>query len=70
MHESPINDFNHRVKGTKEYWNRPERAGHVVQLRAADLRDDDQPSHWALKRSGSFFYRLTTEKRVPVAAAA
>ncbi len=70
MVESLIKEINHRVKGTEKFWNRPEGAERIVQVRAAALGDDDRLSQWILNRPGSYFYRPTTQKRAPVAAAA
>jgi hypothetical protein len=65
---SLIIEINHRAKGTEKSWNRPEGAEHIIQ--GAALGDDDRLSQWILNRPGSFFYRPTTQKRAPVAAAA
>jgi len=70
MIESLIKEINHRVKGTEKFWNRPEGAERILQVRAAALGDDDQLSHWILNRPGSYFYRPTTQKQRSVAAAA
>jgi hypothetical protein len=60
MIESNIKDVNCRVKRTEKFWNRPARAEHLLQVRAAVLRDDDRLSQWILNRPGSYFYRPST----------
>jgi hypothetical protein len=60
MVESLIKEVNHRVKGTEKFWNRPEGAENILQVRAAALRDDDRLSQWILNRTGSYFYRRST----------
>lgn len=66
MIESLIKEINYRVKGTEKFWNRPEGAEYILQVRAAALSDDDRLSQWILNRAGSYFYRPST----PLAAAA
>ena len=61
MVESLIKEINYRVKGTEKFWNRPEGAETILQVRAAALCDDDRLSDWILTRPGSPFYRRTTE---------
>jgi hypothetical protein len=70
MIESLIKEINYRVKGTEKFWNRPEGAEQILQIRAAALNDDDRLSQWILKRSGSFFHRASTNKRHQLATAA
>ena len=60
MVESLIKEVNHRVKGTEKFWNRPEGAENILQVRAAALCDDDRLSQWILNRTGSYFYRRST----------
>jgi hypothetical protein len=60
MVESYIKEMNFRVKGTEKFWNRPEGAEHILQIRAATLCDDDRLSQWILNRPGSYFYRRST----------
>jgi hypothetical protein len=50
--ESLIKEMNFRVKGTEKFWNRPEGAENILQIRAAALCDDDRLSQWILKRPG------------------
>jgi hypothetical protein len=60
MIESMIKEMNYRVKGTEKFWNRPEGAEYILQVRAAILGDDDRLSEWILNRPGSYFYRRST----------
>lgn len=60
MIESMIKEMNYRVKGTEKFWNRPEGAEWILQVRAAILGDDDRLSEWILNRPGSYFYRRST----------
>jgi hypothetical protein len=70
MIESLIKEINFRVKGTEKFWNRPEGAEQILQVRAAALSDDDRLSHWILNRPGSYFHRVSTQKRHQLATAA
>jgi hypothetical protein len=69
MIESLIKEINYRVKGTEKFWNRPEGAEWILQIRAAALSDDDRLSQWILNRPGSHYYRSSTGKP-PLATAA
>ena len=60
MIESLIKEINYRVKGTEKFWNRPQGAEYILQVRAAALCDDDRLSQWILNRPGSHFYRRST----------
>jgi hypothetical protein len=62
MIESLIKEINYRVKGTEKFWNRPQGAEEILQIRAAALCDDDRLSQWILNRPGSYFYRPSTRK--------
>lgn len=62
MIESLIKEMNFRVKGTEKFWNRPDGAEYILQIRAAALCDDDRLSQWILNRPGSCFYRRSTLK--------
>lgn len=70
MIESLIKELNYRVKGTEKFWNRPDGAEYILQLRAAALSDDDRLTQWILNRPGSYFYRVSTHKRHQLATAA
>ena len=65
MVESLIKEMNFRVKGTEKFWNRPDGAEAIVQIRAASLGDDDRLSQWILNRPGSYFYRRSTHTGPP-----
>ena len=69
MIESLIKEINYRVKGTEKFWNRPQGAEQILQIRAAALSDDDRLSQWILNRPGSLFHRASTNK-MPVLALA
>jgi hypothetical protein len=66
MIESLIKEINYRVKGTEKFWNRPDGAEAILQVRAAVLDDNDRLTDWILNRPGSPHYRRST----PLAAAA
>ena len=66
MIESLIKEINYRVKGTEKFWNRPDGAEAILQVRAAVLDDNDRLTHWILNRPGSPHHRRST----PLAAAA
>jgi hypothetical protein len=68
--ESLIKEMNYHVKGTENFWNRPDGAEHILQVRAAALSDDERLSTWILNRPGSFFHRAATQKQHSLAAAA
>jgi hypothetical protein len=70
MIESLIKEMNFRIKGTEKFWNRPDGAEVIVQIRAAALCDDDRLSQWILNRPGSYFYRRSTRKGAPKATSA
>lgn len=67
MIESLIKEMNFRVKGTEKFWNRPEGAENILQIRAAALCDDDRLSRWIINRPGSYFYRSSTRRECPLA---
>jgi hypothetical protein len=51
--ESLIKEINYRVKGTEKFWDNPEGAEAILQLRAAVLSDDDRLRKFVLARPGS-----------------
>ena len=69
MIESLIKEMNYRVKGTEKFWNRPDGAEQILQIRAAALSDDDRLSQWILNRPGSLFHRSSTQKTHELAIA-
>jgi len=70
MIESLIKEINYRVKGTEKFWNRPEGAEQILQIRTAALSDDDRLSQWIRNRPGHLFHRSTTEREHQLANAA
>lgn len=55
--ESLVKEINHRVKGTEMFWNDPEGAEAILQLRAAALCDDDRLVEHLKTRPGYPFVR-------------
>lgn len=51
--ESLIKEVNYRVKGSEKFWDNPEGAEAILQLRAAVLSDDDRLQTFLLARPGS-----------------
>jgi hypothetical protein len=51
--ESLIKELNYRVKGTEKFWNHPEAAEAILQVRAAMLCDDDRLGRFLASRPGS-----------------
>jgi hypothetical protein len=51
--ESLIKEINYRVKGTEKFGDNPERAEAILQLRAAELSDDNRLRTFILPRPGS-----------------
>ena len=49
-------EFNARVKGREKFWNRPEGAEAILQVRAALLSEDGLGRHFA-ERPGSPYRR-------------
>jgi hypothetical protein len=66
--ESLVKEVNYRVKGTEMFWNDPEGAEAILQVRAAALCDDDRLVKHLRTRPGHPFTRrpktrnVTTEK--------
>lgn len=60
MVESLIKEFNYRVKGTEKFWNHPQGAEAILQLRAAVLSDDHRLENYMAQRPGSAFRRHTS----------
>lgn len=50
--ESLIKEINYRVKGTEKFWDNPEGAEAILQLRAAVLSDDDRLRTFIMARPG------------------
>jgi hypothetical protein len=55
--ESLVGEFNARVKGPQKYWNRPEGAEGILQVRAAVLSEDDRLGRYFAQRPGSPYRR-------------
>jgi len=51
--ESLIKEVNYRVKGTEKFWDNPEGAEAILQLRAAVLSDDNRLRTFIMARPGS-----------------
>lgn len=62
MVESLIKEINYRVKGTEKFWDNPDGAEAILQLRAAVLSDDDRLRTFVANRAGSEFRRATTQE--------
>jgi len=67
--ESLVKEMNYRVKGTEMFWNDPDGAEAILQVRAASLSDDARLAKHLATRPGSPFVRrpklpkLNAEKR-------
>ena len=55
--ESLVKEINYRVKGTEMFWNDPEGAEAILQVRAAALSDDDRLLRHLRTRPGYPFTR-------------
>lgn len=62
MVESLIKEVNYRVKGTEKFWDNPEGAEAILQVRAALLSNDDRLSAWIANRPSSPFRRASTKE--------
>ncbi len=51
--ESAVKEMNYRVKGTEMFWNHPEGAEAILQIRAAALSDDGRLPRFLTRRPGS-----------------
>ena len=60
MVESLIKEINYRVKGTEKFWDNPEGAEAILQVRAALLSDDDRLADYIARRPGNPFRRYAT----------
>lgn len=60
--ESAIKEMNYRIKGTEMFWNNPQGAEAILQIRAAALGDDDRLVRFMTKRPGN-----ATLRRPPLA---
>ncbi len=55
--ESLVGEFNARVKGQEKFWNRPEGAEAILQVRTALLSEDDGLARHFAQRPGSPYRR-------------
>ncbi len=55
--ESLVKEINYRAKGTERFWNDPEGAEAILQVRAAALSDDDRLTRHLRSRLGCPFTR-------------
>jgi hypothetical protein len=58
--ESLVKQINLRVKGTEMFWDDPDGAEAILQVRAAALSDDGRLEDYLDKRPGHPFVRRTT----------
>jgi hypothetical protein len=61
--ESLIGEFNYRVKGKDKYWDRPDGAEAILQVRAALLSEDDRLRRHVLGRPGNPYRRRKPAQR-------
>lgn len=61
--ESLVKEVNYRVKGTEMFWNDPEGAEAILQVRAAALSDDDRLANHLAERPGCPFTRRPQSPR-------
>ncbi len=50
--ESAVKEMNYRIKGTEMFWNNPQGAEAILQIRAAALSDDDRLVRFLTHRPG------------------
>lgn len=60
--ESLVKQINLRVKGTEMFWDRPEGAERILQIRAAILSDDDRLDRYLKRRPGCPYVRRSSTK--------
>ena len=65
--ESLVKELNYRVKGTEMFWNDPEGAEAILQVRAAALCDDDRLITHLQTRPGYPFTRRPKARKIPIA---
>lgn len=63
--ESLVKEVNYRVKGTEMFWNDPEGAEAILQVRGAALCEDDRLADHLQKRSGCPFTRRPKSPKLP-----
>lgn len=57
--ESTVKEMNYRVKGTEMFWNNPDGAEAILQIRSATLSDDDRLVRFLTHRPGRAKLRRT-----------
>jgi hypothetical protein len=67
MVESLIKEMNYRVKGTEKFWDNPEGAEAILQVRAALLSDDDRLADHIANRPGTPYRRRKTTESAQAA---
>jgi hypothetical protein len=67
MVESMIKEINYRVKGTEKFWDNPDGAEAILQLRAAVLSDDDRLRTYIENRAGNALRRQSNTKSAQAA---
>lgn len=55
--ESLVKEMNYRVKGTEMFWNNPQGAEAILQIRAAALSEDNRLANFLATRQGSPYVR-------------
>jgi hypothetical protein len=55
--ESLVKEMNYRVKGTEMFWNDPDGAEAILQVRAASLCDDERLAKHIRSRADCAFTR-------------
>jgi hypothetical protein len=53
---SLVKEIKYRVKGTEVFWNNPEGAEAILQVRAAALSEDERPARHVQTRPGCPFH--------------
>jgi hypothetical protein len=59
--ESLVGEINARVKTSQKFWNHPEGAEAILQLRAAVLSEDDRLGRYFAQRPGNVYRRKAAE---------
>jgi hypothetical protein len=68
--ESLVKQINLRVKGTEMFWDRPQGAERILQVRAAILSEDDRLARYLRQRPGCCYVRRSSARRRTLATAA
>lgn len=63
--ESLVKEVNYRVKGTEMFWNDPDGAEAILQVRAAALSDDERLAKHLAERPGCPFTRRPQSPKLP-----